>query len=75
MLVGETAINLLAVIFEQLFYRCLFVEEAIDKGAVGAIFQQSSHQVGKQVAVVADGGIDTHWNGFSGSGCFGINGF
>ena len=63
-LVGEAAIDLLASVFKQLFYRGLFVEEAIDKGAVGAVFQQSAHQVGKQVPMVADGGVDAHRDGF-----------
>ena len=34
------------------------VQEAIDKGAVGTIFQQPPHQVGQQVFMVAYRGID-----------------
>ena len=37
-LVGEAAIDLLAIVFKQLFYGSLFIEETIDKGTVGAVF-------------------------------------
>ena len=63
MLIGKATSDLLASVFEQLLYWSLLVEEAIDKRAVGAIFQQTSHQIGKQISVVADGGVDAHRDG------------
>ena len=48
----------------QFMHRRLAVQEAIDEGAVGAVFQEPTHQVGEQVPVRADGGVHPQAHGF-----------
>ena len=40
------------------FGRHVFIDDLIDEGAVGAIFQQAAHQIGQEIAVLAHRRID-----------------
>ncbi len=42
------------------------IDDLVDKGAVGAVFQQPSHQIGQQIAVRADRRIDAAARGVAG---------
>ena len=45
---------------EQRLHVDLRVGELVHEGRVGAVLQQPAHQVGQQVAVLADRGVDAH---------------
>jgi len=38
--------------------RDLFIDDLVDKGRIRAVLQQPAHQIGQQIAVRADGGVD-----------------
>ena len=42
----------------DLFRRYAFVDDLVDEGAVGAVFQEPAHEIGEEVAMGADGRID-----------------
>ena len=51
-------LSLMNGVGDDLFHRRVRVDDLIDKGGVGAVFQQPPHQVGQQFFVAAHRGID-----------------
>ncbi len=43
---------------DDLVERRLLVDDAVDEGGVGAVLEQAAHEIGQQILVAADRGID-----------------
>jgi hypothetical protein len=46
---------------DDLVDRLLVVDDAVDKRGVGAVFEQSPHQIGEQLLMTADRRVDAAW--------------
>ena len=58
--IGVEPLELGDRIADDIEHRYLLVHEAIHEGGVGAVLEQTAHQVGEQVLVLAHRRIDAH---------------